>query len=208
MESAQATVRGERNPDQTRTRILEAAFIEMYRNGFQGMRLDEVTAASDLTKGALYHHFPNKQALGYAVVEEVIGPMLESIWVPLLDQASDPLQGLLDIIEHMPAAKPSEMMIQYGCPLNNLAQEMSPLDEGFRQRLDRLFNTWHQVISDALKKARSKGTIRDDVDCEDAATFVMAALEGCIGIAKNAQSVDRLVACNRGLLQYLSSLKV
>lgn len=208
MESAQGTVRSERNPDQTRRRILEAAFIEMYRNGFQGMRLDEVTAASELTKGALYHHFPNKQALGYAVVEEVIRPMMESIWVQPLQQATDPLQGLLDVIEHMPEAKPSEMMLQYGCPLNNLAQEMSPLDEGFRRRLDQVFNIWHQVISDALLAARNKGIIRADIDCEDTATFVMAALEGCIGIAKNAQSVDRLMACNRGLMQYLLSLKL
>jgi len=208
MQSAPGTVRSERNPDQTRRRILEAAFIEMYRNGFQGMRLDEVTAASELTKGALYHHFPNKQALGYAVVEEVIRPMMESIWVQPLQQATDPLQGLLDVIEHMPEAKPSEMMLQYGCPLNNLAQEMSPLDEGFRRRLDQVFNIWHQVISDALLAARSKGIIRADIDCEDTATFVMAALEGCIGIAKNAQSVDRLMACNRGLMQYLLSLKL
>jgi AcrR family transcriptional regulator len=207
MESAQSTVRSERNPDQTRRRILDAAFIEMYRNGFQGMRLDEVTAASELTKGALYHHFPNKQALGYAVVEEVIRPMMESIWLQPLQQASDPLQVLLDIIEHMPDAKPSEMMVQYGCPLNNLAQEMSPLDEGFRQRLDQVFNIWHQVISAALQQARSRGSLRADVDCEDTATFVMAAMEGCIGIAKNAQNVDRLKACNRGLVQYLLSLK-
>jgi TetR/AcrR family transcriptional repressor of nem operon len=207
MNSAPVTVRSVRNPDQTRRRILEAAFIEMYRNGFQGMRLDEVTAASELTKGALYHHFPNKQALGYAVVEEIIRPMMEAIWVEPLQQASDPLQGLVNVIEHMPEAKPSEMMIQYGCPLNNLAQEMSPLDEGFRQRLDQVFNIWHQVISDALQTARSKGIIREDIDCEDTATFVMAAMEGCIGIAKNAQSVDRLMACNRGLMQYLLSLK-
>ena len=208
MESAQSMVRGERNPDQTRRRILEAAFVEMYRNGFQGMRLDEVTAASELTKGALYHHFPNKQALGYAVVDEVIRPMMESIWVQPLRQATDPLQGLLDVIAHMHEAKPSDMMLRYGCPLNNLAQEMSPLDEGFRQRLDRVFSVWHQVISDALRSARSAGLIRNDVDCEETATFVMAAMEGCIGIAKNAQSVERLKACNRGLIQYLLSLKI
>ena len=108
----------------------------------------------------------------------------------------------------MPEAKPSEMMLQYGCPLNNLAQEMSPLDEGFRRRLDKVFNIWHRVISDALRAARDKGIIRADIDCDETATFVMAALEGCIGIAKNAQSVDRLMACNRGLMQYLLSLKV
>jgi len=137
MENSEAVARSGRNPDQTRQRILQAAFMEMYRSGFQGMRLDEVIAATQLTKGALYHHFPNKRALGYAVVDEMIIPTVDAVWLQPLKNAADPLQGLIDVIEQMPdnEHKPPEMK-RYGCPLNNLAQEMSPLDEGFRQRLD------------------------------------------------------------------------
>jgi len=206
MASPENVTRIERNPDQTRTRILEAAFMEMYRNGFQGMRLDEVLKATDLTKGALYHHFPSKQALGYAVVDEVIIPTMETMWLQPLKNASDPLAGLIAVIEQMPDNKPPEM-IEYGCPLNNLAQEMSPLDEGFRQRLDYAFRIWHDVTQEALERARLQGSVRDDVNCDETATFIMAALEGCIGIAKNAQSVDRLHACNRGLIQFIESLR-
>lgn len=196
----------ERNPDMTRQRILEAAFLEIYRNGFQGMRLDEVLTATGLTKGALYHHFPNKRALGYAVVDEIILPTVEGMWLQPLKNAADPLQGLKSVIEQLPEMKPPEM-IRYGCPLNNLAQEMSPLDEGFRQRLDYIFCIWHDVTEQALERARQQGRIREDVDCNETATFILAALEGCIGMAKNAQSEARLVACNRGLIDYLHSLE-
>ncbi len=206
MDSAQNVTRIERNPDQTRARILEAAFLEMYRNGFQGMRLDEVLKATDLTKGALYHHFPSKKALGYAVVDEVIIPTMEAMWLQPLKNATDPLAGLVTVIEQMPDNKPPEM-IEYGCPLNNLSQEMSPLDEGFRQRLDYAFRVWHDVTQEALERARLQGTLRDDVDCDETATFIMAALEGCIGIAKNAQSVERLHVCNRGLIRFIESLR-
>jgi AcrR family transcriptional regulator len=197
----------ERNPDVTRQRILEAAFMEIYRNGFQGMRLDEVLTATGLTKGALYHHFPNKRALGYAVVDEVILPTIETMWLQPLKNALDPLQGLVTVIEQLPDVKPPEM-IQYGCPVNNLAQEMSPLDEGFRKRLDYIFRVWHDVTEEALERARQQGRIREDVNCDETATFVLAALEGCIGIAKNAQSAERLRICNRGLVGYLHSLRV
>jgi len=207
MESAENVTRIERNPDQTRSRILEAAFMEMYRNGFQGMRLDEVLKATDLTKGALYHHFPSKKALGYAVVDEVIIPTMEAVWLQPLKSASDPLAGLMAVIKQMPDSKPFPEMIEYGCPLNNLAQEMSPLDEGFRQRLDYAFCVWHDVTQEALERAQLQGTIRDDVNCDETATFIMAALEGCIGIAKNAQSVERLHVCNRGLIQFIESLR-
>jgi len=206
MNSPENVTRIERNPDQTRSRILEAAFMEMYRNGYQGMRLDEVLKTTDLTKGALYHHFPSKRALGYAVVDEVIIPTMEAMWLQPLKNASDPVAGLISVIEHMPENKPPEI-IEYGCPLNNLAQEMSPLDEGFRQRLDYAFCVWHDVTEETLERAQLKGSIREDVNCDETATFIMAALEGCIGIAKNAQSVDRLHVCNRGLISFIESLR-
>ena len=206
MENSENIARIERNPDATRKRILEAAFMEMYRKGFQGMRLDDVLKVTDLTKGALYHHFPNKRALGYAVVDEVILPIMDQMWLEPLKKANDPMQGLMDVIESLPEVKPPEM-IEYGCPLNNLAQEMSPLDEGFRQRLDYVFRLWHDVTEEALERAKHQGLIREEVDCDETATFIMAALEGCIGIAKNAQSIERLCACTRGLTGYIQSLK-
>ncbi len=179
--------------------------MEIYRNGFQGMRVDDVLAATGLTKGALYYHFPNKQSLGYSVVEEVIQPTMETIWLQPLENTRDPLAGLVEVIENMPDAKPPEVVI-YGCPLNNLAQEMSPLDEGFRQRLDKVYRAWHEVTRRTLQRARDLGQIRGNVDCDETATFILAALEGCIGIAKNAQSLERLKICNHGLVQYLLSL--
>lgn len=206
MENRGNIARIERNPEATRKRILEAAFMEIYRKGFQGMRLDDVLNKTELTKGALYHHFPNKRALGYAVVDEVILPIMDEMWLEPLKKASDPMQGLIDVVEQLPEMKPPEV-IEYGCPLNNLAQEMSPLDEGFRQRLDYVFRLWHDVTQEALERAMHQGKIRESVNCDETATFIMAALEGCIGIAKNAQSIERLRACNRGLVDYLQSLK-
>jgi AcrR family transcriptional regulator len=113
MEPTENVTRIERNPDLTRQRILDAAFMEIYRNGFQGMRLDDVLAVTGLTKGALYHHFPNKRALGYAVVDEVILPMIEAMWLQPLKNAADPLQGLITVVEQLPDNKPPEV-IQYG----------------------------------------------------------------------------------------------
>jgi TetR/AcrR family transcriptional repressor of nem operon len=37
--------------------------------------------------------------------------------------------------------------------------------------------------------------------------FILAALEGCIGMAKNAQSRDVLASCAAGLIGYLQSLE-
>jgi len=84
---------------------------------------------------------------------------------------------------------------------------MSALDEGFRQRLDNAFRVWWGLIQETLEHAQQKGHIRAGVNYDEAATLIMAAMEGCIGLAKNAQSIERLRVCNRGLIQFIRSLQ-
>ena len=59
----------QRNPEQTRDRLLQAAFQEVFRHGFQSAGIDAILAATNVTKGALYYHFESKEALGFAVIE-------------------------------------------------------------------------------------------------------------------------------------------
>ena len=61
-----------RVPDITRSKILEAAYQEIHVQGFQSASMSEILLKAGVTKGALYHHFENKMALGYAVVDEVV----------------------------------------------------------------------------------------------------------------------------------------
>src|SRR3990172_3908058 len=96
---ATAVSYGERSADRTRARILNAAFREIHRRGYHGMRLDSVLEYAGLTKGALYYHFPNKLALGYAVVDEVIEEIIQKLWIRPLHEARNPLDELIDRIE-------------------------------------------------------------------------------------------------------------
>jgi TetR/AcrR family transcriptional regulator, transcriptional repressor for nem operon len=70
-----------RDSERTRERLLQAASREIYRSGFQSASLDTILAVAGVTKGALYYHFASKEALGYAVVEEVIAPDVRGKWV-------------------------------------------------------------------------------------------------------------------------------
>src|SRR6266851_5448653 len=88
-------------------------------------------AEAGITKGALYHHFGSKQELGYAVVDELIREHILDRWVRSLEKAENPIDGLLAVLRE---GRHPSFDQRLGCPLNNLAQEMSPLDEGFRKR--------------------------------------------------------------------------
>ena len=203
--TSNAVSNNERNAGRTRARILHAAFKEIHRSGFHGMRLDDVLESTGLTKGALYYHFPNKLALGYAVVEEVIEEIVLKLWVRPLNESRNPLKTIIDRVECLDQLV-GDPVATLGCPLNNLAQEMSPLDEGFRQRLNRVFQHWHSGLVNALERAKNSGEMHAEVDSTQTATIIMAAVEGCIGLAKNAQCIERLQDCTAALASYLRTL--
>ncbi|HZA91590.1 MAG TPA: TetR/AcrR family transcriptional regulator, partial [Gemmatimonadales bacterium] len=117
-----------REPDVTRERLLKAAFDEIYRRGFQAASLETILKEAGVTKGALYHHFPDKAALGHAVVDDMVADLLLERWLGVLArQPGDPLTALQGMLkERVARLSPDE--VELGCPLNNLAQEMSPLD--------------------------------------------------------------------------------
>lgn len=196
-----------RDPEETRQRILSAAFEEFYRNGFQAGSVDTIVLRAGVTKGALYHHFPDKASLGYAVLDEVVRePLLSAYLEPLERSDSDPLAALQEVLRRR-ADDFDTVGISLGCPLNNFAQEMSPLDEGFRERVASTLEAWTLAFADALARARDGGHVRPEVDVYRVAAFVVAAVEGSFGMAKNADSVEVLRANLEVLADFLETLR-
>ena len=190
----------------TRQKILESAYQEIHRNGFQAASLNPILNRSGVTKGALYHYFPSKQALGYAVVDELIKEMVKQVWLQPLENCTDPL-GVMKQIIVAAGEKISKAEVRLGCPLNNLCQEMSPLDEGFRQRVNQVYELWQEGFARALRAGQASGMVNKAIDPQHCATFIVAALAGCRSLAKNAQSRNVLTACAENLIRYLDTLR-
>jgi TetR/AcrR family transcriptional regulator, transcriptional repressor for nem operon len=189
----------------TREKILGTAFNEFYRHGFQGGSINRIVADAGITKGALFHHFSGKNDLGYHVVDEIIRPHLEETWVRPLKDTDDPIRAIRQIIYKSAGSMKDD--ICQGCPLNNLAQEMSPLDEGFRTRINAIYELQRKTIKRAFERGIKAGLVRKTVSPERAAAFIVAALAGILGTAKNAQCTKLLSAAGEGLVDYLDSLK-
>ncbi len=190
----------------TRRKILESAFHEIHRNGFQAASLSPILERARVTKGALYHHFPSKQSLGYAVVDELIKATVLEIWLRPLEACIDPIDSLKRLIGNA-GKKSSKEDVFLGCPLNNLCQEMSPIDEGFRQRVNQIYELWCEGFARVLRSGQASGKVNPKIDPMGSATFIVAALAGCRSLAKNAQSRDVLNACGQNLILYLDTLQ-
>lgn len=194
----------DRDPERTRGRLLQAAFKEIHLSGFQGADLETILSAAGVTKGALYHHFQSKEALGHAVVEEVIAGITREKWLVPLSNAENPIDTLIGIVKGT-SLLPEHVMC--GCPLNNLAQEMSPLDPGFRQRVATVFRAWQNAVASALKEGQNRRLVRSDIDVAEAASFLVALYEGYTSLAKNAQDEAVLKAGIAKIVIWLETLR-
>jgi hypothetical protein len=94
-----------------------------------------------------------------------------------------------------------------GCRLNNLAQEMSPLDAGFRKRLEQVFHAWQEGVAFALREGQTNGRVRRDVKPFEAAAFLIAMVEGYGSLAKNAQDPKVMKAGIRNIADWLRSMR-
>ena len=196
--------RKSRDPERTRERLLQAAFREVHRSGFQSASIDAILTATNVTKGALYHHFESKEALGYAVVEEKIAKLTRDRWLRPMRREGEPIDILIGVVRRIPAG-PQDL--RAGCPLLLLSQEMSPLDEQFRKRLERIFLDWQEGIATLLRRGKSQGTVRHDLNPDEAASFLVATVEGYGTLAKNAQDATVWKAGIRNIVGWLKSLR-
>ncbi|WP_047288049.1 TetR/AcrR family transcriptional regulator [Pseudomonas protegens] len=78
--------------EQTRARLIASARQAFARLGYAKTSMDDLTAEAGLTRGALYHHFGDKQGLLAAVVEQIDSEMDERLDA-ISAAASDPWQG-------------------------------------------------------------------------------------------------------------------
>jgi TetR/AcrR family transcriptional regulator, transcriptional repressor for nem operon len=200
-----------RAPEATRERLVAAAFEQIHRHGYQGAGLDTILEKAGVTKGALYHHFADKADLAHAVIDEVIRGLTLQRWTgPLARYEGDPISGIqlvLDAAETEFCDARFSDRVELGCPLNNIAQEMSPLDERFRRRVAVVFETWIESFAQALERGRADGTVRRDIDARKVATFVVSSIEGTFGLAKNAKSAPLLRENFEVLKDFLETLR-
>ena len=193
-----------RDFERTRERLLQAASREIYRSGFQSASVDTILAVAGVTKGALYYHFDSKEALGHAVIDEVIATEVRGKWVRPLQNGTDPIDALIGAVQDLPV-RPAD--VRGGCQLNNLAQEMSSLDAGFRKRLAIIFDAWREAVASVLREGQAHGSVRCDVEPADAAGLLIAMVEGYASLAKNAQDPKVMKAGIRNIVGWLRSLR-
>jgi TetR/AcrR family transcriptional repressor of nem operon len=206
MNKRSPTAKKTRDLEHSRKEILEAAFLEVYTNGFQGTSIDDIVEKTSLTKGAFYHHFPTKLDLGYALVDEVLKPMIIERWIQPLVKYENPLDGILMQMKTLIGGS-NHHQLKLGCPLNNLVQEMSPVDKGFHNRLQAALNLWIDEMDIQLRRAKRSGFLKAEVNTKQVAHFIVMAHEGFYGMLKGLDDPKIFKVLYESLTRYFLTIR-
>ena len=133
----------------TREKILHRCFEALEIVGFEALRADKEVLNLNISKGALYHYFPSKLDIGYAMVDEIIKPMYEKKWSDLIDRADGIANCIYELIE-TEKHNATEKKILRGDVLYNLMLEMSGVDAKFRQKLEEVLELQVKILQKAL----------------------------------------------------------
>jgi AcrR family transcriptional regulator len=183
------------DPEGLRGRILDAAAAAFQAAGYHATSTHDVMHAIGISGGAFHHHFPTKKSLGLAVIRERVAPAVEETWIAPVKAGRTAVEGILNVFGAITDGLDKRGRV-LGCPLNNIAIELSLADREFQAAIAAVFDGWRDAIA---AKVRADQGGKAPLDPAAIATFVVAAYSGAIAMAKAKQSSEPLKICARQL---------
>ena len=181
--------------EQTRRRIIELAAPVFNRCGYVGASMRDLVEATGLEKGGIYNHFASKEELALAAYDHAMETVTRG-----LARSQEGAHHAPERLERMIrgfATAARRPVVEGGCPIMNAAIEADDTNPALRDRARESMTRWHRMIGRIVKDGVAEGTLRAGTDPYDLASYLTAALEGGLMLARlydDPAHMDRVVA--------------
>ncbi|MGY3530578.1 MULTISPECIES: TetR/AcrR family transcriptional regulator [Bradyrhizobium] len=174
-----------------RDAILDAGLKAMFRTGYHGTSVRDVTAAAGAPQGSFTNHFRSKELFASEVLDRyfhyVRGLVAEALGDTTLTPR-DRLRRYLDLI----TGKLAYDGFTRGCLIGDFSLEASGSSEMLRAQLDDIFREWRVPFAACISEAQAKREIASDFDPDALADFLLASWQGAMLRMKVERSADAL----------------
>ncbi|QPC88615.1 TetR family transcriptional regulator [Mesorhizobium sp. NBSH29] len=177
-----------------RNKVLDVAEQAFQSQGYHATSLGDLMKAAGVSGGALHHHFPTKKAIGLAVIGERIAQAVRQTWIVPIHEARSAREGVRTVFTTVAAELEAQKFVR-GCPLNNLAHELSLADPDFRIAFNIIFGQWQAAIEQAFVADQQAGREPASNVASDFALKAVALYSGAMSMAKTAQDPAPLRIC-------------
>ncbi|MBF9221305.1 TetR/AcrR family transcriptional regulator [Hymenobacter ruricola] len=177
--------------ERTRQFIIEQTAPVFNKQGYAGTSLNDLTAATGLTKGAIYGNFENKEEVALAAFEHNLAFVFNGLRASAPKTA--PAREKLLAVPRFYRQVYAELQARGGCPILNTAVEVddapaSPL----RRRVQETLRGWHGNLVHVIEAGQQAGDLKPEADATRYATVLMALIEGGVLLAKATENPQAL----------------
>jgi TetR/AcrR family transcriptional repressor of nem operon len=186
LRASHAPKKRERNPAETREKLVTATVGLILKQGFAATTVDQICAEAGMTKGSFFHHFESKEAIGKAAVEwwGAFGTALYAeAWK---DEGMDPLEQLHRMFDIMSGF--TERAEVCTCVVGMLSQELAQSHPAMRAECAHQLDIWTANVAKMLQSAKDKHRPVADFDPVDVAWFLNSLWQGSMLIGKTRQA--------------------
>ena len=187
----------------TRDRLVKVARTLFWEQGYAATGIAQILEIAGARSGSLYYFFPTKEDLLLAVLEQYKDLLDPAVVRPVFERVSDPIERIFGILDgyrkQLIATK-----YQHGCPIGNLALEVSNDLPAARKAVAENFTGWRKVIEMCL--ADAAGRLPQGLDRQSLALFVLTTMEGAVMLARSYRSTEPYDAAVTHLREYFARL--
>lgn len=166
-----------------RTRLLEAARDLIRAKGYAATTVDELCRAADVTKGAFFHHFASKDALGVAAAEFWAETTTEFFAAAPYHRPADALQRVLAYVAFRKAIIVGEVD-EFSCLVGTMAQEIHATSPEIRDACGRSIFGHAATLEADIETARRERGIAGDWTAASLARHTQTVIQGGFVLAK------------------------
>ena len=171
----------------TRDRLIGAARELFLRQGYAATGLSQVVEAAGCNPGSLYHFFPTKEDLLAAVLERYLELLQPEVLAPAFGRVDDPVERVFAVLDgYRQMLKLTKFRL--GCPIGNLALELTNEHPRTRKLLADNFEQWRRAVADCFRAAAAR--LPPGTDADGLATFVLTTMEGAVMLARTFRSLE------------------
>lgn len=188
--------------ENTRQKLIDVTYEEIYSNGYQGSSLSEILKKAEVHKGSMYHYFKNKKDMALISIEEKLKARFFDKYAGIIEMDSNFIDTLFDSLKDT-----STRDFKRGCPVANIVQEMSNIDEDFNKTMKDIYGNLREYFIKILDKAIQNKEIKE-CDSSKIALFISSTLEGAILAAKASGDEKDYLETIEVLEDYIYTLKI
>lgn len=181
-----AKTKGGAGGKDTRKRLVESARELFLERGYEAVGVAEILKKSGVNSGSLYYFFKTKEELLLAVLDWYLEHLHPEVIDPARQACSDPIEQVFAVMGgYRQLLTMTECRI--GCPIGNLALEMSDKSEAVRAKIAQNFENWRSALRDMFAGAKER--LPAGTDCDALATFCLTVMEGGVIQARAHRSL-------------------